>query len=201
MTSWWIDYALVPAVALGAYVWLIFVLRLSGKRSLSKLNAFDFAITVAFGSALATIMISPDISLLRGAIVLAMLALLQYAITKLSLWSKFVRDIVRSRPTLLVEDGELFQEALHYERVTLDEIAEAIRKDGHGRLDQVAALVLETDGSFSVIEKSGEVLDLLYDVRRIGERSAHPGPPGGGDGGSSGPGEQTQRTTSEGRNE
>ena len=199
MTSWWIDYAMVPAVALGAYLWMIFVLRLSGKRSLSKLNAFDFAITVAFGSALATIMISPDIGLLRGAIVLAMLALLQYAITKLSLWSKFVRDIVRSRPTLLVEDGKLFQEALHYERVTLDEIAEAIRKDGHGRLDQVAALVLETDGSFSVIEKSGEALDLLYDVRRIGERSAHPGSAGGGDGECCEPGEQPQRTSRRGR--
>ncbi len=174
MTSLWLDYAMVPAVALGAYLWLVFVLRLSGKRSLSKLNAFDFAITVAFGSALATIMISPDIGLLRGAIVLAMLALLQYAVTKLSLWSKFIRNLVRSRPTLLVENGQLFGEALHYERVTLDEIAEAMRKEGYGRLDEVGAVVLETDGSFSVIAKSSEDLDLLYDVRRMGESSMQP---------------------------
>ncbi len=174
MTTWWIDYAMVPAVALGAYVWLIIVLRLSGKRSLAKLNAFDFSITVAFGSALATIMINPDIGLLRGGTVLAMLALLQFVVTKLSLWSDFVRDLVRSRPTLLVEDGKLFRQALHHERVTLDEIAEAIRKEGCGRLDQVGAVVLETDGSFSVIERSGEALDLLYDVRRFGQSSNHP---------------------------
>ncbi len=186
MTSFWLDYAMVPAAALGAYAWLVFVLRLSGKRSLSKLNAFDFAITVAFGSALATIMISPDIGLLRGAIVLGMLALLQYAVTKLSMASKFFRDIVRSRPTLLVEEGMLFQDALHQERVTLDEIAEAIRKKGHGRLDQIGAVVLETDGSFSVIEKSDQALDLLHDVRRLGQRSEHPGPIGAGGGGESG---------------
>jgi uncharacterized membrane protein YcaP (DUF421 family) len=174
MTTWWIEYAMVPAVAVGAYLWLIVVLRLSGKRSLSKLNAFDFAITVAFGSALATVIISPDTGLLRGALALAMLALLQYALTKLSIWSKLVREVVRSRPTLLVEDGKLFREALRYERVTLDEIAEAIRKEGHGRLDKVGAVVLETDGSFSVIERSANELDLLYDVRRIGAVSAHP---------------------------
>lgn len=174
MTPWWMDYATVPAVALGAYLWLIFVLRLSGKRSLSKLNAFDFAITVAFGSALATIMMSPNVGLVRGALVLAMLALLQYALTKLSMWSKFIRKLVRSRPTLLVEDGKLFREALHHERVTLDEIAEAVRKDGFGRLDEVGAVVLETDGSFSVIEKRDKQLELLYDVRRIGELSPHP---------------------------
>ena len=174
MTPWWMDYATVPALALGAYLWLIFVLRLSGKRSLSKLNAFDFAITVAFGSALATIIMSPNVGLLRGALVLAMLALLQYALTKLSVSSKFVRDLVRSRPTLLVEDGKLFREALHRERITLDEIAEAVRKDGYGRLDDVGAVVLETDGSFSVIQQSARELELLYDVRRIGELSPHP---------------------------
>ena len=174
MTSWWFDLATVPAVALGAYLWLILVLRVSGKRSLSKLNAFDFAVTVAFGSALATIIMSPDTGLFRGAIALAMLALLQYALTILSLKSKLIRKIVRSRPTLLVEDGKLYREALRHERVTLDEVAEAVRKDGYGRLDRVGAVVLETDGSFSVIERSDQQLELLYDVRRIGELSPHP---------------------------
>ena len=174
MTPWWMDLATVPAVALGAYLWLILVLRLSGKRSLSKLNAFDFAITVAFGSALATIIMSRDTGMFRGAVALAMLALLQYVLTKLSMWSKLIRRLVRSRPTLLVEDGRLFRDALRHERVTLDEIAEAVRKDGYGRLDEVGAVILETDGSFSVIEKSNQQYTLLYDVRRIGELSPHP---------------------------
>lgn len=174
MTPWWMDLVAVPAVALGAYIWLIVVLRLTGKRSLAKLNAFDFAITVAFGSALATIIIDRNVGLFRGAVALAMLALLQYALTKLSLWSQFIRKTVRSRPTLLVRDGKLFDEALYYERVTTDELSEAIRNNGHGRLDDVGAVILETDGSFSVIPRSEQDFDLLYDVRTLGEPSKAP---------------------------
>jgi uncharacterized membrane protein YcaP (DUF421 family) len=169
MNSFWIDYAMVPAVALAAYAWLIFVLRVTGKRTLSKLNAFDFSITVAFGSALATIIIDQNTGILRGCLALAVLALLQYVVTKLSLWSKLFRTVVRSRPTLLVENGRVFPKAMSYERVTRDEIAEAVRNHGYGQLDAVGVVVLETDGSFSVIKKAEREYDLLYDVRRLGE--------------------------------
>ncbi|MBA3576785.1 MAG: DUF421 domain-containing protein [Sphingomonas sp.] len=174
MTPWWLDYLAVAGTAVGAYVWLIFVLRLTGKRTLSKLNAFDFAITVAFGSALATIIISRDVGIFRGGLALAMLALLQYAVAKLSTWSGFVRRIVRSRPTLLVRDGQVYAEALKQERVTTNELSEAIRKSGEARLDGVGAVILETDGSFSVIPASDKDFDLLYDVRVIGEASKAP---------------------------
>lgn len=174
MASLWIDLLALAATAVGAYLWLIFVLRLTGKRSLSKLNAFDFAVTVAFGSALATVIISRDIGLIRGGAALAMLALLQFVLTKLSLWSSLVRRTVRSTPTLLVRDGELYPEALRYERVTVDEVAEGIRKSGQGRLDEVGAVVLETDGSLSVIAGSERDFDLLYDVRVLGRPSNEP---------------------------
>lgn len=160
---------MVPAIAIGAYAWLVFVLRVTGKRTLAKLNAFDFAITVAFGSALASVIISRDVGLVRGGIALAMLALLQFVVTKLSLWSKTFRNIVRSRPTLLVRDGKVYREALNYERVTSDELAEVIRNNGFGRLNDVGAVILETDGSFSVLSRPDEGFDLLYDVRVIGE--------------------------------
>ena len=175
MTPWWIELATVPAVALCAYIWLIFVLRVAGKRSLAKLNAFDLAVTVAFGSAFATIIMSPGKDLARGALALAMLALLQYSLTRLSIWSRLVRETVRSQPTLLAEDGKIYREALRQERITLDEIAEAARKQGVGRMDEVGALILETDGSLSLVARSDQPLDLLYDVRRIGAPSAHPG--------------------------
>lgn len=171
MAPWWMDLMGVALTAVAAYFWLVFVLRLAGKRSLSKLNAFDFAVTVAFGSALATIIISRDVGMVRGGAALGMLALLQFGVSKLSLKSKLVRRSVRSSPTLLVRDGMVYTRALNHERITADEIAEAIRKSGQGRLDRVGAMVLETDGSFSVIPASRENLDLLYDVRVIGEPS------------------------------
>ncbi len=169
MASPWIEYAAVVAVAVGAYCWLVLVLRVSGKRSLSKLNAFDFAITVAFGSALATVIVSRDVGLFRGALVLAMLALLQYAVSRLSLQWPWFHDAVRSKPTLLLEDGGPVEKALRHERITLSELDEAVRSKGYARLDQLAAVVLETDGSFSVIPKEHGQVELLRGVRRMNE--------------------------------
>lgn len=174
MTPWWFDYISTAAVALGAYAWLIFVLRITGKRTLAKLNAFDFAITVAFGSALATIIIDENVGLFRGGLVLAMLALLQFLVTKGSQWSDVFRKSVRARPTLLVRNGEAYELALRHERLTLDELAEIIRTNGYGRIDDVGAVILETDGSFSVLGGNFEDFDLLYDVRTIGEASKQP---------------------------
>ncbi len=157
----------VAVTAVCAYFWLLLVLRVTGKRVLSKLNAFDFAVTVAFGSTLATALLSKDVTVAEGALALAMLALLQYAVSKLSVHSDMFRRLVRSEPVLLVENGTLLHKAMKDERVTVSEIEEAIRKDGVGRLDKVAALVLETDGSFSVLQRGDEPPDLLNSVKRI----------------------------------
>lgn len=67
----------VALVALLAYGSLVLVLRFAGKRALSKLNAFDFVVTVALGSTLATVLLSGDVAFLEGFLAFAMLALLQ----------------------------------------------------------------------------------------------------------------------------
>ena len=174
MTPWWFDYLSIAAVATGAYFWLIFVLRVTGKRTLAKLNAYDFAITVAFGSALATVIIDESVGLLKGALVLALLAVLQFVVAKASQWSDVVRRTIRSRPTLLARQGMVYEEALKHERVTLNELAEVIRNNGFGNFEDVGAVIFETDGSFSVLGGQFEDFDLLYDVRTIGEASSEP---------------------------
>jgi len=150
-----------------AYAWLVLVLRVSGKRSLAKLNAFDFAITVAFGSALASVLLSKDVSLAAGALGLALLAVLQYVVSKLSLLFPPFRRLVRSEPTLVVENGKVLDKALHHERVTRTDLEAAARTHGLGNFDDAAAIVLETDGSFSVIRKGEGSTDLLRSVKRI----------------------------------
>lgn len=161
--------SLVRVIVAGllAYVWLIFVLRVAGKRSLSKLNAFDFVITVAFGSTLATVLLSAQVSLADGALGIGLLAGLQFAASKLSLMSGRFRRMVRSEPTLMVEHGEMLARAMAHERVTRGDLEAALRAHGIARFEQVRALVLETDGSFSVIRNGEGTADTLGSVRRI----------------------------------
>ena len=156
----------VAAVALCAYAGLILILRVAGKRSLAKLNAFDFVVTVAFGSTLATVLLSKDVPLAEGLFAFVMLAALQYAVSKASLLWHPVKRLVRSEPSLLVEDGRYLEEALRDERVTASEVDAAIRKQGVGRIEDVAAVVLETDGSFSIIRRGEGELTALRSVKR-----------------------------------
>lgn len=145
----------VIIISVAAYAALILVLRVAGKRSLAKLNAFDLVVTVALGSTLATVLLSKDVALAEGVLAFAMLAVLQYAVSKASVRWPLFENIVQSEPRLLVDDGRYLHIALKDERVTESDIDAAIRKQGIGRLEEVAAVVLETDGSFSVIGKDG----------------------------------------------
>ncbi len=103
--SW---FGLLRVVIVGslAYLFLVIVLRGTGKRTLSKLNAFDLIVTVALGSTLATVLLSEDVALAEGLAAFGLLAGLQFIITWASVRSGTVRRLVKSEPRLLVSRGE-----------------------------------------------------------------------------------------------
>lgn len=158
----WFDtvQGIVRVILVGttAYFTLIVVLRLSGKRTLAKLNAFDFVITVALGSTLATILLSKDVALAEGAVALALLAGLQLVVAKVTTTAPGTRAVLTSRPSFIVADGVLLEEAVKRHRVSMAEINQVVRGAGCGDLSKVSAVVLETDGTLSVIT-TGQVGD------------------------------------------
>lgn len=136
-----------------AYVGLVFMLRVSGKRTLSKMNAFDFLVTVALGSTLATVLLDDAITLSEAATAFALLIGLQYLVTWSSLRAPWVKRLVTGEPELVAHRGRLLAAAMRRTRVTDDEVRAALRKAGHAGFDDVAAVILETDGAFSVVAK------------------------------------------------
>jgi len=146
----WQGLVRVVVVGTCAYVALVLLLRVSGKRTLAKLNAFDFVVTVAIGSTLATVLLSKDVALAEGVTALALLVGLQYAVAWASTRSHWAERLVKSEPTLVFRDG-LLPNAMHRTRVTESELRQAARGQGHADLDAVRAIVLETDGSLSIL--------------------------------------------------
>ena len=147
----WDTVARVVVVGTLAYIGLLIILRTSGKRTLSKMNAFDMVVTVALGSTLSNIFMSRQTGLADGLTGLATLALLQFVVAWLSLrWPGF-KKLIKSEPTLLFFQGEFLDRAMRGQRVVKDEVLTAIRQSGTARLDAVRAVVLETDGSFTVV--------------------------------------------------
>lgn len=136
------------------YMGIVLMLRISGKRTLSKMNMFDFVVTVAFGSILATLLMSNNTSVVRALTAFAVLIGLQFIVTWLSVRFSAFSDAVKAEPKLLFMNGEFLKKAMHDERVNKSELYSAIRDSSIGSTGDVAAMVLETDGTISVIPKS-----------------------------------------------
>lgn len=143
------------------------MLRVSGKRTLAQLNAFDFIVTVALGSTLATVVLSGSVAWAEGALALGLLAALQFVAAWLAVRFSWVRHGLTSQPALLVRNGQLDGAALVRERISEASLRAAVRSAGAGGLDQVAAVVLETNGTLSVVTKD-----------KLGSGSALHGVPG-----------------------
>lgn len=138
-------------VGLLAYAGLIVLLRGFGKRTLSKLNAFDLVVTVALGSTLATVLLSKDVALAEGLTAFALLAGLQYVVAWASVRSTAVSRVVKGEPRLLLFRGRMLDSALRKERITPEEVLAAVRGAGRADLAEVEGVVLETDGSLTVV--------------------------------------------------
>ncbi len=153
---------LIGTLAYGA---LIALLLVSGKRTLTKLNAFDLVITVALGSTLATVLLSKDVALAEGVTAFILLIGLQFIVTWSSVrWPAFSR-LVKADPTLLFYQGRMLAGPLRQQRVTESEVRAVIRATGHSVMDEVEAVILETDGSFSVLPRvKGLAGSLQQDV-------------------------------------
>jgi uncharacterized membrane protein YcaP (DUF421 family) len=147
----WGGLVRIVVVGVLAYIGLVLLLRVSGKRTLSKMNAFDLVVTVALGSTLATILLSRSVALAEGLVALALLIFLQFAVTWSSVRSSTVQRLVKDEPTLLFYEGRFLRDAMRTERVTEEEIEAALRQQGIAKLEEVGAAVLETDGSVTII--------------------------------------------------
>lgn len=147
----WSSVFRVAAVGVPAYLSLIVLLRLAGKRTLSKFNAFDFIVTVAFGSSLSSALLNKDLALSEVVATFALLVALQFGITWSSVRSGTVAGWVKAEPRLLYHRGAFLRDAMRRERVTQTEVEAAVRDRGHASFEHVDSVVLETDGSISVV--------------------------------------------------
>ena len=165
----WFGLVRIVVVGTAAYAALVLILRVSGKRTLAKLNAFDLVVTVALGSTLATVLLSKSVALADGLLGFASLVGLQYAVAWLSVRSPRFGALVKSEPSLLLHRGRFLEGAMRQQRVTHDEVVSALRSSGLARPED-AAVVLETDGSLSVVKVTdgAQEAEVLRGLNRAG---------------------------------
>lgn len=152
------DYIRMLIIAPLSYIFLIVFIRLSGKRTLSKMNAFDLIITVSLGSTFATVILNNSITLFQGMTALILLIVLQYLVTFSSVRSKSISKLIKSEPTLLFYEGKYLDKNMKKERVVHSEMDQYLRNMGYSSYDKISAVILETDGSLSVLSSDGKLI-------------------------------------------
>lgn len=168
----WVELGAVAVSTTVIFAAVITYTRITGLRSFSKMSSFDFAMTVAVGSLMATTAVSSSTSLVGALVGLALLYIIQVviALARVHLGAGAVVD---NQPLLLMADGEVIEEHLRRSRVTRDDLRGKLREHGVTQWSQVTAVVLETTGECSVLTGDAIDPDLLVGVRGA-RRSSDP---------------------------
>jgi uncharacterized membrane protein YcaP (DUF421 family) len=142
---------MIAISAAGIYFALILLTRIAGLRSFSKMSSFDFAITVAIGSIIASTVLSKNPPLLQAAFALATLYALQISVAKLRGVSKSFKNAIGNKPLLLMRGKDILFENLQQGKVTHDDLRAKLREANVTQMSQVKAVIMESTGDISVL--------------------------------------------------
>ena len=153
--------------AIGFYFCLILFTRIMGLRSFSKLSSYDFAMTIAVGSILASTVLSDTPALPQGLLAVIMLFLLQALVSMIRRQFKPVKALIDNQPIILMAYGEYFWDNLQEANLSTSDVQEVLRKNGIKSKSEVFAVIMETTADMSVIKNNDSVPDwsLFNDVR------------------------------------
>jgi uncharacterized membrane protein YcaP (DUF421 family) len=141
--------------ALVAYVFIIFTLRIVGRRELSSLGPNDLVLLVVLGDLVQNGVTQSDDSVTGIFLAISTFGLLAVATSFITFKSRRAQRLIEGEPLILVQDGKPVEKNMRAERLNVDDIAEEARGQGIETLEQVKWCVLESSGTMSFIKTSG----------------------------------------------
>ncbi|MGZ3240875.1 MAG: DUF421 domain-containing protein [Burkholderiaceae bacterium] len=144
--NWW--ELIVRAIA--TYVFMIVLLRITGKRQVGQLAPFDLVLLLVLSNAVQNSINGGDNSLVGGFISAIALVGANYTLSYITYRSKRIAGLIEGRPQILIHNGHLYTDIMHKEKVTQHELDAALRQAGIGCIEHVHFAVLENNGQISV---------------------------------------------------
>ncbi|WP_038038653.1 DUF421 domain-containing protein [Thermorudis peleae] len=139
------------------YFALLLGLRLFGKRQVGQFTLFDLALVLLVANAVQPAMTGPDSSLTGGLIIIAVLLLANWVVSRLLFLAPPLRHVLEPTPTILAQNGKWIPSALAREGIDQEEAEMAIREHELSDVSETQLVVLEPDGSISVVPKDATV--------------------------------------------
>ena len=143
-----------------AYIFLIVVIRIMGKREVGNLSIFDLAVYFTISDLVTMSIVDKRNELWLPAVSVAFLALMQVILSKVTMKSKKIRDIIDGKMSLIINDGVLDFEEMKKQRYTVDDLFSQLRDKGFDSPTNVRWAILETSGKLSVISKDISVTNF-----------------------------------------
>jgi uncharacterized membrane protein YcaP (DUF421 family) len=140
---------ILRATALFLFVWVL--MRVMGKRELAELTAFELVLLISIGDLIQQGVTQEDMSITGAFLAVGTIGMWILVFSYASFRWKSTRSVIEGLPVVVVRDGELLDEMLRIERLTRDEVFEAMREQGIEAMDEVRIGILEADGKFSFI--------------------------------------------------
>lgn len=155
--------ASIVVASTAMYVLTVALIRVSGKRSTSQMNNFDWVVTVSIGSIMSSGALLSSVTVSQAATAITVLLGLQWLVTKLSVHSRRFSNFIRAEPSILVENGQYCHSTMKRVRVTEAEIQAAIRQAGSPALDEVRWVIMESNAGMTVLRRN-QVADETVSV-------------------------------------
>ncbi len=152
------------------YIAVFGLLRLAGKRELGQMSVTDLVVILVIANAVQNSLNGGDTSLIGGIVAAATLVAMNVILDRFGRRVPFLERLVRSEPTLLMQDGVFIDTNLEREDISRDEIAMSAREHGIGDMKQVSEAILEPDGSISIIPNEGARVHRVRRIRQFRQR-------------------------------
>jgi uncharacterized membrane protein YcaP (DUF421 family) len=136
------------------FLFLYLLMRMMGRRELSSLEPFDLILLIILGDAVQQGLTQDDYSLTGAMLAVGTIGVLQIATSYANFKFPRLRTFLDGEPIIVVQDGKPVEKNVRRERLTIDDLAEAARREGIPKLEDVAWAVMETSGQISFIKKS-----------------------------------------------
>lgn len=140
--------------AIALYVFVVFIMRIIGRREISTLTPFDLVLLIVLGDAIQQGLTQDDYSVTGAIVAVSTLAIMQVITSYISYRVKPFRKVLKGEPIILIQDGKLLNQNMRRERITADDVAEEMRTQQIATFDQVQWAILESNGTISFIQKA-----------------------------------------------
>ncbi len=159
--------------SLAVYVFIILAIRLFGKKELSQLSITNLVLILLISNAVQNAMVGPDSSLSGGLVAALTLFLLNYLIKIVSFKSKLFSKVLEGEPVMLVYKGFIKHKNLQNQKITVEEIEAVAREHGVKNIKDAELIMLEIDGSISVISKElkNQTMHKRKRLKKYGDKS------------------------------